>query len=110
MLRRLLVLIALGGVAWYGLKRFGPQTNGAPDATELGNGSQERQAPQAAPAATKPTPPAERTIKGNIHGDEKLYHMPGDQGYDQTIEEQLFATPEEAEAEGFRHARQPGAV
>jgi len=62
-------------------------------------------------AATQPAagaPAQERRIKGNIRGNEKLYHLPDDQTYDQVIEERLFATREEAEAEGYRHAQQPG--
>lgn len=49
-----------------------------------------------------------RRIKGNVHGDEKLYHLPDDETYAGVIEERLFATREEAEAAGFHHAHQPG--
>lgn len=62
-----------------------------------------------AAAATRPTAEqTERRIKGNNRGDEKLYHLPNDETYDQVIEERLFATREEAEAAGYHHARQPG--
>jgi hypothetical protein len=45
-----------------------------------------------------------RPIKGNEHGGKRLYHLPDDEGYDQVIEERRFATPEEAEAAGYRRA------
>ena len=41
-------------------------------------------------------------IKGNINSKgNKIYHMPGQQNYDQTVAEEMFCTAEEAEAAGF---------
>lgn len=51
-------------------------------------------------------------IKGNINSNgEKIYHMPGDNAYNQTEinpvkGERWFCTSAEAEANGFRHAQQ----
>lgn len=45
-------------------------------------------------------------IKGNINSKgNKIYHMPGQQNYDDTEPEEMFCTPEEAEAAGFRAAQ-----
>lgn len=45
-------------------------------------------------------------IKGNISsGGEKIYHVPGGQFYDRTSAEACFATPEEAEAAGYRRSK-----
>lgn len=50
----------------------------------------------------------ERAIKGNVRADgEKIYHMRGDPAYERVHPEKFFATPEEAEAEGFRRAGRP---
>ncbi len=53
----------------------------------------------------------EPPIKGNVSFDdgERIYHMPGDEFYDDTVinpdyDERYFCTPEEAEAAGFRRA------
>ncbi len=47
------------------------------------------------------------TIKGNINSKgNKIYHMPGQRDYDNTVAEAMFCTKEEAEAEGFIPARQ----
>ncbi len=49
-------------------------------------------------------------IKGNISANgEKIYHMPGDKYYDETVidtskGERWFSSPEEAEAAGWRRA------
>lgn len=41
-------------------------------------------------------------IKGNINSKgNKIYHMPGQQDYDNTVPEEMFCTVEEAEAAGF---------
>jgi len=57
-------------------------------------------------AAATAAPPA-RPIKGNVHGGRQLYHLPDDDSYDQVLEDRTFATVEEAEAAGFRHAGHP---
>ncbi|MER2105358.1 MAG: thermonuclease family protein [Solibacillus sp.] len=45
-------------------------------------------------------------IKGNINSKgNKIYHMPGQQNYDDTDPEEMFCTPEEAETAGFRAAQ-----
>jgi micrococcal nuclease len=45
-------------------------------------------------------------IKGNINSKgEKIYHVPGGRYYDVTVPEVWFATEEEAEAAGFRRAK-----
>ena len=45
-------------------------------------------------------------IKGNINGKgEKIYHLPGQSGYQQVKEESMFCTIAEAEAAGFRARR-----
>lgn len=51
--------------------------------------------------------PADHPIKGNIRDrnpnkGEKIYHVPGDNGYAQTKPEQCFATAAAAEAAGYR--------
>ncbi|MBD2862608.1 thermonuclease family protein [Paenibacillus oceani] len=47
----------------------------------------------------------EPNIKGNINSkNEKIYHVPGGKSYNQTKEEMLFCTEEEAEEAGFRKA------
>lgn len=46
-------------------------------------------------------------IKGNVRNDGvKIYHLPGDPAYDRTNAEQTFHSIAEAEAAGFRRARQ----
>lgn len=45
-------------------------------------------------------------IKGNINGKgEKIYHLPGQSGYQQVKEEAMFCTIDEAETAGFRARR-----
>ncbi len=45
-------------------------------------------------------------IKGNVSSSgELIYHVPGGQFYDRTRAEACFATPEEAEAAGYRRSR-----
>jgi len=51
--------------------------------------------------------PADHPIKGNVRDrnpnkGEKIYHVPGDNGYAQTKPEECFATTAEAEAAGYR--------
>lgn len=46
------------------------------------------------------------TIKGNINGSSKIYHMPGQQNYDLTKAEEMFCTEKEAQESGFRKAKQ----
>ena len=42
------------------------------------------------------------TIKGNINSKgNKIYHMPGQRDYDNTVAEEMFCTEEEAQAAGF---------
>jgi micrococcal nuclease len=44
-------------------------------------------------------------VRGNIRaGGEKIYHLPGDPAYDRVHPEETFASPEEAEAAGYRRA------
>ncbi|WP_324729994.1 thermonuclease family protein [Lysinibacillus fusiformis] len=46
-------------------------------------------------------------IKGNINSKgNKIYHMPGQRDYENTIAEEMFCTEEEAEAAGFIPAKQ----
>jgi hypothetical protein len=48
---------------------------------------------------------AAREIKGNISRDgEKVYHLPGQAGYDRVQPEELFATEAEAQAAGYRRS------
>jgi len=51
--------------------------------------------------------PADHPVKGNIvdrgaNKGEKIYHLPGDNGYAQTNPERCFVDSKEAEAAGFR--------
>lgn len=78
----------------------------APLATE-----QEAAAPTDAPipgaAPNGKDCPADHPVKGNIvdrgaNKGEKIYHLPGDNGYAQTKPEQCFADAKEAEQAGFR--------
>ena len=41
------------------------------------------------------------TVKGNISGKSKIYHVPGGSFYDRTTPEMCFSTEAEAEAAGF---------
>jgi hypothetical protein len=82
-----------------------PATNGpASNAPAGANASAANPGAQAAAATA--APPA-RPIKGNVHGGRQLYHLPDDDSYDQVLEDRTFATVEEAEAAGFRHAGHP---
>ncbi|MEK4228518.1 thermonuclease family protein [Solibacillus sp. FSL H8-0538] len=46
-------------------------------------------------------------IKGNINSKgNKIYHMPGQRDYENTVAEEMFCTEEEAEAAGFIPAKQ----
>lgn len=59
----------------------------------------------AAEAAQQAVRQAERPIKGNINSrGEKIYHVPGQVGYEDVRPEITFATEEEAREAGFRHA------
>jgi hypothetical protein len=61
-----------------------------------------------APTATTGNPDpssaqaGECTIKGNISGKNKIYHVPGGAFYERTTPEQCFDSEESAEAAGFR--------
>lgn len=44
-------------------------------------------------------------IKGNISGNNKIYHVKGGSSYEKTVPEQCFNTETEAEAAGFRKAK-----
>lgn len=58
---------------------------------------------QQASGPTETSGPEGKTIKGNINAKgEKIYHVPGSSGYEQTKAEMWFATEEEAKAAGFR--------
>ncbi len=93
------------------------QATNEPDRAEV---SEKSPAPDAIPAGAEAAKAAEREteppaiadrrrdIKGNIRGDQLVYHLPGDAGYDEVIEEVMFATAEEAEAAGFRPATGQG--
>jgi hypothetical protein len=81
-----------------------PEPTSAPEPTA---------APQAAPASDLGAAPqgsdcpADHPIKGNVRDrnpnkGEKIYHLPGDNGYAQTKPEQCFVDSTEAEAAGFR--------
>lgn len=41
-------------------------------------------------------------IKGNISGEDKIFHEPGWRYYDSTVPEACFSTAEDAAADGFR--------
>lgn len=62
----------------------------------------------AAPAPTTAATPAECIVKGNVNRKgEKIYHLPGEPGYDRIKMnkgrgERCFRTKEEAEAAGWR--------
>jgi hypothetical protein len=112
---RLVPLLGLGLIAG-GILYWRRRQAGTPP-SEQGNSN---------PASVDPTPPASMPedgapaparsnagaapaslplrIKGNVHGERQLYHLPEDDSYDHVLEERLFATVEEAEAAGFRHA------
>lgn len=47
--------------------------------------------------------PASHPIKGNAQS--KIFHVPEGASYDRTIPERCYATPEAAEADGFRAAK-----
>ena len=80
----------------------------AHQASASSGASQQPAAPSAAPQQQAPrTPAPERLIKGNVHGERQLYHLPDDDSYNQVLEDIMFATPEEAEAAGYRHAGAP---
>jgi DNA segregation ATPase FtsK/SpoIIIE-like protein len=52
---------------------------------------------------------ASRVIKGKINrDDEKIYHLPGQAGYDRLEADQTFTNEEEAQAAGFRRSQAPG--
>ena len=57
-----------------------------------------------APVEKKPSKSnADCTIKGNINSKgDKIYHTPGQQYYEMTIQEEMFCSKEDAEAAGFR--------
>ena len=54
--------------------------------------------------ATKPKEGTDCLVKGNISGNNKIYHVKGGAFYDRTNPEMCFATEEEAKAAGFRKA------
>lgn len=61
-------------------------------------------------AGSAPPPPAACAIKGNISGNGRIYHMPGQEHYDRTrIDtargERWFCSEAEARAAGWRRAR-----
>lgn len=67
---------------------------------------------RAARAAGPDAPDPECDIKGNISGNGRIYHMPGSQNYARTsintdAGERWFCTVGQAEAAGWRAARQP---
>ena len=58
--------------------------------------------PTVVPTATES---ASCEIKGNINSKgNKIYHMPGQQNYDNTVPEEMFCSEEEAQAAGFKAA------
>lgn len=60
-----------------------------------------------APMSSSPTDGDACVIKGNINAKgNKIYHMPGQQNYDNTNPEEMFCSVEEAEAAGFIAAKQ----
>lgn len=57
--------------------------------------------------ANETTPSDDCEIKGNINAKgNKIYHMPGQKNYDNTVAEEMFCTAEDAEAAGFVPAKQ----
>ena len=52
---------------------------------------------------------ATRLIKGNVNRDgEKIYHLPGQAGYERVEAEETFATEDEAQAAGYRRSEARG--
>ena len=52
---------------------------------------------------------ATRLIKGNVNRDgEKIYHLPGQAGYERIEAEETFATEDEAQAAGYRRSEARG--
>lgn len=47
--------------------------------------------------------PATHPVKGNAGSG--IFHVPGGLSYDRTVPERCYATPEDAEADGFRQAK-----
>lgn len=71
---------------------------------------EEPQAYRAANAAAPPAPDTACNIKGNISGNGRIYHRPGNRDYDRTVineaqGERWFCSQAEAEAAGWRAAR-----
>lgn len=54
------------------------------------------------PVTTGMTTSANCIVKGNISGQNKIYHVKGGSFYERTQAEQCFATEQEAVAAGFR--------
>jgi hypothetical protein len=64
-------------------------------------------APPGAAPITDTDCPTDHLVKGNVvsrgpNPGEKIYHLPGDNGYAATIPERCFATAAEAESAGYR--------
>ena len=84
----------------------GAAAESPPEVPAADGGSQDK-----GPTGGYVTPPPGCEIKGNISVDEqeKIYHVPGDEYYDETkispdYGESWFCTPEQAEAAGWRRA------
>ncbi len=65
-----------------------------------------QEAPNPAPktVVAKPKDNTDCVVKGNISGNNKIYHVKGGAFYDRTNPEMCFATEEEAKVAGFRKA------
>lgn len=64
------------------------------------SGRHERPAPKGAIRAQSATCPDDHPIKGNANS--RIYHMPNESSYEQTIPEFCFASEDDAKAAGFR--------
>ncbi len=87
-------------------KDFDPRSVGEQELEQI-----ERQHGQEAKAReeAKRQQQAARLIKGNINREgEKIYHLPGQAGYDRVQAEETFETEEQAMAAGFRRSQAPG--
>jgi len=87
-------------------------TGSGPDAEESGQSDTTQATARGAAAGQANVPqgavlgdgsatcPADHPIKGNANS--RIYHLPGQSSYDQTVPEYCFATEEDAQAAGFR--------
>src|SRR5258708_5158901 len=99
---RLLPVLGLGLLV--GVLYWQRRQRGASASDSMAGSATSHSAAAGPPAqSANPAPPradgeavvaALRRIKGNVHGERQLYHLPEDDSYDQVHEERLFATVE----------------